>query len=383
MCDLLMHAASARWGPTAPGGVSLGVLAALITIAAAFGASSAVAADQAVTVVDSDYVARRVAVLPGETVSWTYSYGADYHNVHFEDDLYRFPDVPATPVWMGARTFPAAGLYRYHCDEHGGPGGTGMSGIVYVNATGTLPPNLAPTASFFASPANVATGSPVAFSASASSDPDGSVVRYEWDLDGDGSFETDTGSQPMTTRSYPTAGTKTIGLRVTDDQNLTGVTTRSVGVTDPLPQIQPPAPPPPPATPATGSEPPSPEPAPPLSRLASSIAYTATARRRYTVLTALSVRGAIAGSTVRLACTGLGCPFKTRSHRVVKNAARFELLSLVRGKRLRAGTTLEIRVTKPGAVGVVRRLTIRAGRTPRSHNLCIAPGATKPGACPA
>lgn len=380
MCDPLTHAAaSARRRSTGIGGVAVGALAALIVMAA--GASPAVAANQAVTVVDSDYIARRVAVLPGETVTWTYADGGDHHNVHFEDSLYRYPDTPSSPVWMGARTFSGAGMYRYYCDEHGGPGGTGMSGIVHVNATGTLPPNLAPTASFFASPGTVATGSPVAFSASGSSDPDGSVVRYEWDLDGDGVHETDTGAQPMTTRSYSTAGTKTVGLRVTDDQGLTGATTRSLDVTDPPPQIQPP--PPPPAMPGTGSGPPSPEPAPPQARPASSISYVARARRRYTVLTALSVRGAVAGSTVRLTCSGLGCPFRTRTRRVVRNAAKLDLLSLVRGKRLRAGTTLEIRVTKPGAVGVVRRLTIRAGRTPRSLNLCIAPGATKPGACPA
>jgi hypothetical protein len=34
------------------------------------------------------------------------------------------------------------------------------------------------------------------FDASPSSDPDGSIVRYEWDLDGNGSYERDTGANP-------------------------------------------------------------------------------------------------------------------------------------------------------------------------------------------
>ena len=40
----------------------------------------------------------------------------------------------------------------------------------------------------------VATGQPVTFDASGSTDPDGTIVKYEWDLDGNGTYETNTGS---------------------------------------------------------------------------------------------------------------------------------------------------------------------------------------------
>ena len=59
------------------------------------------------------------------------------------------------------------------------------------------------------------------FNAAGSSDPDGTIAKYEWDLDGNGSFETDTGTTATTTRTYASAGTVTVGLRVTDNNGAT------------------------------------------------------------------------------------------------------------------------------------------------------------------
>ena len=59
--------------------------------------------------------------------------------------------------------------------------------------------NKLPQASFTASPNPVTTNAQVNFDASASSDPDGTIVKYEWDLDGNGSYETNTGTTPTTT----------------------------------------------------------------------------------------------------------------------------------------------------------------------------------------
>jgi PKD repeat protein len=73
----------------------------------------------------------------------------------------------------------------------------------------------------------------VSFDASASSSPNGSITRYEWDLDGNGSFETDIGSTPTTSKTYPAAGTVAVGLRVTDDHGATGVATVNVTVNAP------------------------------------------------------------------------------------------------------------------------------------------------------
>ena len=76
--------------------------------------------------------------------------------------------------------------------------------------------NRGPAASFTATPNPASAGSRADFDASGSTDPDGTIARYEWDLDGNGSFETDTGVTPTTSRVYPTPGPVTVTLRVTD-----------------------------------------------------------------------------------------------------------------------------------------------------------------------
>ena len=94
----------------------------------------------------------------------------------------------------------------------------------------TLTYNLGPDARFSFQPSEPKTGEVVSFDASASSDPDGSIARYEWDLDGDGSFETDGGSSPTTSHSFADDGTYAVGLRVTDDGGGTDTATQEVTV---------------------------------------------------------------------------------------------------------------------------------------------------------
>ena len=97
------------------------------------------------------------------------------------------------------------------------------------------PANTAPTASFSASPNPAQIGRTVSFDGAASSDPDGSIASYRWDLDGNGSFETDGGSSATASHSYSTAGDVTVGLRVTDNQGATAYATRTLTVTAPDP----------------------------------------------------------------------------------------------------------------------------------------------------
>ena len=80
-------------------------------------------------------------------------------------------------------------------------------------------PNQPPVAAFTASCANLV----CSFDASASSDPDGTVAGYAWTF-GDGSSAT--GMQP--THTYAAAGSETVGLVVTDNQNATGSISQSV-----------------------------------------------------------------------------------------------------------------------------------------------------------
>jgi PKD repeat protein len=73
-----------------------------------------------------------------------------------------------------------------------------------------------PVASISATPNPAATGDLVTFDASGSTDIDGTITKYEWDLDGNGSFETDTGAQASATASYFSPGTVTVQVRVSD-----------------------------------------------------------------------------------------------------------------------------------------------------------------------
>jgi len=79
------------------------------------------------------------------------------------------------------------------------------------NAGIALSPSQAPVASFVAgpSPAGQATG----FDATASSDPDGTIARYDWDF-GDATGAADAGPTPSHT--YASPGTRTVTLTVTD-----------------------------------------------------------------------------------------------------------------------------------------------------------------------
>ena len=97
-----------------------------------------------------------------------------------------------------------------------------------TRALSVVPAQQPPTASFTASPNPVQSGQTVSFNGSGSNDPDGAIAKYEWDLDGNGSYETDTGTTATTTRAYTSPGTVAVGLRVTDADGMTG--TRTVPV---------------------------------------------------------------------------------------------------------------------------------------------------------
>jgi plastocyanin/PKD repeat protein len=88
-----------------------------------------------------------------------------------------------------------------------------------------------PTPSFTATPATVSKGQAVSFDGSASTDADGAIVKFEWNLDGAGFVE----GPATTSRSYTAAGPVTVTLRVTDNDGRTAETTRTLTVTNAAP----------------------------------------------------------------------------------------------------------------------------------------------------
>jgi YD repeat-containing protein len=155
------------------------------------------------------------------------------------------------------RTFAKAGTYtiRLRASDT-----EGMSSVASHQVTvGGRPP----VASFTVTPQSVETGQPASFDAAGSSDPDGTVQRYQWDLDGNGSYETDTGSNAQTSRFYADAGNVIVGLLVTDDDGKTAETQRTLTVTQAPPFADGPSvPPPDPGLPGGQPDPGTPTPQP-------------------------------------------------------------------------------------------------------------------------
>jgi hypothetical protein len=94
-------------------------------------------------------------------------------------------------------------------------------------ATGTVTVNAPPSASFEFFPAAPLAGDLVQFS-SLASDPDGPLVRQEWDLDDDGQFDDATG--PVASQRFASARARTIALRVVDAHGATATAFSSVDV---------------------------------------------------------------------------------------------------------------------------------------------------------
>jgi hypothetical protein len=76
--------------------------------------------------------------------------------------------------------------------------------------------NRAPVATINLSPQKVARGEWVTYDATASSDPEGLPLRYAWDLNGDGSFEKSSGTEPRARLRFGSSTTLTPRVRVLD-----------------------------------------------------------------------------------------------------------------------------------------------------------------------
>src|SRR6185436_17948517 len=111
--------------------------------------------------------------------------------------------------------------------NHGGDLGVGDVRRIFASSNGV------PTA---VAAADVTSGrSPltVRFNSTGSSDPEGLIVGYSWDLDGDGKFGDSTDAAPS--HVYAKSGIYKVQLRVTDSAGLTGVTSLQILVDNSAP----------------------------------------------------------------------------------------------------------------------------------------------------
>lgn len=94
------------------------------------------------------------------------------------------------------------------------------------------PPNQPPVAHFTFSPTNGLYPLAVTFDASTSTDPDGQIVQYEWDFDGE-----QTGSGPIVTHTFREKGLYTIILTVYDDDDASATASGTVEVLGLVPPL--------------------------------------------------------------------------------------------------------------------------------------------------
>ena len=188
-----------------------GALALLIASLLAATASPAAAVDHPVSfpvaVETGPYTPSALEVGIGDTVTFTGEFS--YHPLAWTDGDFATLSGGGTASYL----FTRAGTFRYFCTLH-----VDMLGSVRV------PGNQLPVADFTVVPASTVAGATVTFDAGAVADPDGTIKRYEWDLDGNGVFET-IGSAAAVATEYERAGTFNAGLRVVDDSHETSATT--------------------------------------------------------------------------------------------------------------------------------------------------------------
>ena len=184
--------------------------------------------------------------------------------------IYRYTGEPpaasftATPnpvVQRGTATFDASSssdpdgtIVSYAWDFGDSTGATGVVAShaysIYgtINVTLTVTDNesftattyrhivvLAPPVASFTLPQSPVAGIPVIFDASASYDPDGTIVSYAWDF-GDRT----NGTGKITSHPYASAGTYNVTLNVTDNDSLNATVYQDVVVQPPGPGPQPP-----------------------------------------------------------------------------------------------------------------------------------------------
>jgi plastocyanin len=165
-------------------------------------AAPAAGADQAITFADYAYNPTPVTIKTGDRV--TFSGNFVRHPLHWTGS--EFGDTTAGSSM--SFTFSQPGVHPYYCLMHQNLGMTGTLTVVADQHPATV--------SFSVNPAAPRAGQPVTFTYTGGADPDGSLVSWQWDLDGDGSFETSTPGGTVT-KTYAAAGTVTVRMRAIDD----------------------------------------------------------------------------------------------------------------------------------------------------------------------
>jgi hypothetical protein len=89
-----------------------------------------------------------------------------------------------------------------------------------------------PIANFSFLPENPVVKDAITFDATSSTDPDGTIVLYEWDFNSDGVYETASAAASTVTHAFNVGGQYVVTLRVTDNDGLSATSSKSIRVTE-------------------------------------------------------------------------------------------------------------------------------------------------------
>ena len=144
----------------------------------------------------------------GSIISWAWDFDGDqiFDQISYESSL-------TTHVYDEAGSFDATVKVT---DNLGGTSKASTT-LTIQGVNGNQPPQ----AQLLVTPNGGAPPIAVQFDASGSFDTDGSIVNFEWDLDGDGSFEESSGTTATNSKIFTTKGVYNVMLRITDDEGAT------------------------------------------------------------------------------------------------------------------------------------------------------------------
>jgi hypothetical protein len=257
--------------------------------------------------------------------------------------------------WSAAPGGLPPGTYTAQAEQRDQAGNAGVSQAVTFVVIGppTPPP---PAASFKWFPASPRVGESVSL-VSSSTDSFSAITGFAWSLSSAGPF---VAGKPALATSFATPGSHVVRLQVTDAEGRSSVATESVPVSPlPLTLMQP----------------------FPIVRFAGSVtSYGAK-------LKLLTVQAPV-GASVQVRCVGRGCKTKSESRiaaasKKSKAVSGAVTLSFARFERaLRAGLTLQIRVTINDQIGKFTSFAVRRGKLPLRKDQCVLTPISKPFPCP-
>jgi PKD domain len=257
--------------------------------------------------------------------------------------------------WSAAPGALAPGTFTAQAEQRDQAGNAGVSqAITFVVTAPPAPPP--PAASFKWFPASPRVGQSVSL-VSSSTDSSSPITGFAWSLSSTAPF---IAGKPVLATTFATPGSHVVRLQVTDAEGRSSIATESVPVSpSPLTLMQP----------------------FPIVRFAGSVTSYGAKLRLLTVQAPL-------GARVQVTCVGRRCKAKPES-RIAASSSKSKpvsgavTLSFARFERaLRAGVTLQIRVTMSGQIGKFTSFAVRRGKVPLRRDECVVTSISKPFPCP-